>query len=230
MTIFWLKIIACITMILDHIKFAIPNFSNEATIYLGRIAFPLFAFCAVEGFVHTSDLNKYIKRIAISGIISQIPFMLFRSLPSINDFWHVNVMVTILLGFLAIYLYNKLENKFIAVLTVIGTCFIGQFLQVDYKFYGVLTIFLLYIFRNSKLKKSVLFIILTILYYFIRVKGELSLHIWKLIICVSISVIFMCLYNGKRGTKNQKFYYWFYPVHLLVLYLISPYNAIFKIL
>ena len=78
MTIFIIKIIACITMVLDHIKYVYEPSTNFATLYLGRISFPLFAFLLTEGYVHTSNIKKYAKRLLIFGIISQIPFMLFR--------------------------------------------------------------------------------------------------------------------------------------------------------
>ena len=59
MSIFVIKIIACVTMVLDHVKYAIPATENFITIYLGRIAFPLFAFLITEGYIHTSNLKKY---------------------------------------------------------------------------------------------------------------------------------------------------------------------------
>ena len=72
MSVFVLKIIACTAMFLDHIKYANPIFNNFFTEYFGRLALPIFAFLIAEGYSHTSDLNKYIKRIFIFGVISQI--------------------------------------------------------------------------------------------------------------------------------------------------------------
>lgn len=125
MTIFWLKIIACVTMIIDHIKYAFPSTINEITMYGGRIAFPIFAFCAVEGYVHTSDFSKYLKRLVIFALISQIPFMLFSSLPLLNG-GGLNVLFTILLGIMAIKLYESSDKKFIGILAVIGCCFLRR--------------------------------------------------------------------------------------------------------
>ncbi len=106
MSIFLIKIIAVITMFCDHIKYAIPQTNNIVLIILGRIAFPLFCFALVEGYVHTSNKEKYIKRLLIFAIISQIPFMLFRSMIRPNEWKMLNVMVTMLFGFVRNYIYR----------------------------------------------------------------------------------------------------------------------------
>lgn len=59
MTIFVLKIIAIISMFLDHVRYAVPVVEDFAAMYLGRIAFPLFAFFISEGYIHTKNVKKY---------------------------------------------------------------------------------------------------------------------------------------------------------------------------
>jgi len=110
MSIFIIKVIACITMVLDHIKYAVPETRCFATIYLGRIAFPLFAFLAVEGYKHTSNLRKYYKRLIIFALISQIPFMLFRTL--VGEWRMLNIIFTLILGLFAITVFDKLDKKY----------------------------------------------------------------------------------------------------------------------
>ena len=114
MSIFVLKIIACITMFLDHIKYAIPITNNVLTKYLGRIAFPLFAFLITEGYMHTKNLKKYYIRLFIFALISQIPFMLFRTLVNSSDII-LNIMFTLLLGLIAITIFDKTKEKFISI-------------------------------------------------------------------------------------------------------------------
>ena len=60
MTGFILKFIAMCSMVLDHIKYAVPATNNFITQYFGRLAFPIFAFLISEGMIHTKSRKKYI--------------------------------------------------------------------------------------------------------------------------------------------------------------------------
>jgi hypothetical protein len=214
-------------MVVDHIKYAFPLQTwNNFTLYFGRIAFPLFLFCSVQGYVHTSNFNKYMKRIFIAAIISQIPFALFNKLPTLDRF-ELNVMVTIFLGLLAIKLYETANNEFLKFFSVTVMAVLASILKTDYGAYGVLLMFALYITKESKIKTAILFIIVVtsryliflIKYYFTSV--DYFIKMW---LCTLIPLVFIVLYNGKKGPKLQKFYYWFYPVHLMIFYLASPYT------
>ena len=76
MSSFAIKLIAIITMFCDHFGDAILGRFSILNI-IGRIAFPLFCFQIVIGYKHTKNINKYIIRLLLFGIISQIPFSLF---------------------------------------------------------------------------------------------------------------------------------------------------------
>ena len=112
MSSFVLKVIACIAMVCDHIRYVVPNTNNIVTIALGRISYPLFAFLLTEGYSHTKDLKKYYKRIIIFALISQIPFMMFRNL-CIGVWQLLNIMFTLLFGLIAINIINFWNNNFI---------------------------------------------------------------------------------------------------------------------
>ena len=111
MSAFVLKIIAIISMTFDHMSYLIFgefSFMN----YIGRIAFPIFAYQITEGYIHTHNLKKYFFRLFIFALISQIPFMLFSSL--LSDEISLNIFFTLLLGLGAITIYdalNKIERK-----------------------------------------------------------------------------------------------------------------------
>lgn len=220
MSIFTLKIIACITMILDHIKYAIPATDGSITKYFGRIAFPLFAFLITEGYVHTSSLEKYCKRLAIFAVISQIPFMLFRTL--VGEWIMLNIMFTFLFGLLAIGVFDKIKNKIIS----IPICFIiiclGEILRVDYGWFGVATVLVFYVFKQNRILQSIIFSTLVAVYYYSKgVFNLITTEILLFYLFTILPVFLICLYNGKLGRKMKYFFYWFYPVHLIIFYLVK---------
>ena len=219
MSSFVLKIIAIITMFIDHIGYAIFgkfSFFN----YIGRIAFPIFAFQISEGYIHTKNLKKYFLRLFIFALISQIPFMLFDSL--ISDELTLNIFFTLLLGLACIYIYDKCKYKFVAIILSIAIGFVAQFTHCDYGFYGVAIILLFYIFKNNISLASIAFILATAIKYTISILkyGLYDVYIY-LFICTIIPIIFINLYNGKKGKDTKYLLYLFYPIHLLLIYGIS---------
>lgn len=217
MTIFIVKIIACITMVLDHIKYVYEPSQNFITEYFGRISFPLFAFLLTEGYVHTSNLKKYAGRLILFGLISQIPFMIFRTY--VGEWKMLNIMATLLLGLGTITAYDKIKDKDIAILIVLFLVILGKFLKVDYGAYGVLLIFVIYLFKDKKLLLVISYIGIILLHYFLRDALNMS-NIYSIIFTI-IPVFIMLLYNGKQGKKLKYFFYLFYPVHLVIIDLIG---------
>ena len=151
MSIFVLKVIAVFFMVVDHLKYAFPFCVNSFTLYFGRIAFPIFAFCAVQGYLHTHDFIKYIKRLLIAGLISEIPYLLFNSLPTLQVM-NLNIMFTLSMGLVAIKAYEYYGGNWKGWLAVLAVGVIAEIGQVDYGIFGVLLIFSFFIFKDSKWK------------------------------------------------------------------------------
>lgn len=227
MTSFMLKIIGIITMLCDHIGDAfIGHFSFLNLI--GRISFPIFAFQIVQGYIHTKNIKKYMLRLLIFACISQIPFMLFLSTFTTN--YYLNVFFTLLLGTIALYGYDKFKNKYLKIPFALLIILLAHLIHVDYGAYGVAVIFLFYIFytkfKNRKLFMCLIFILLTILNYLpniINYVSVASIYI-NCILFTCICLIPICMYNGKQGAKIKYIFYAFYPVHLLILWLLNIYN------
>lgn len=112
MSAFVLKLIACVTMFIDHIGYAIFNGSSWFN-YIGRLAFPIFAFQISEGYIHTRSIKKYLLRLFLFALVSQIPFMLFHSI--ISEGFYLNVIFTLLFGLISIVIYDK-YNKFTGIM------------------------------------------------------------------------------------------------------------------
>ncbi len=217
MTIFIIKIIACITMVLDHIKYVYEPSVNFVTLYLGRISFPLFAFLVTEGYFHTSNIKKYFQRLITFGIISQIPFMIFRMY--VGNWMMLNIMFTLILGLMAILIFDKIENKFISIPLVVFIILCGDFFHVDYGSYGVLLIFILYLFKNRKVLLTISYIGVIVLHYYLM--GCLNMNNIFNIVFTIFPITIILLYNGKQGKKLKYFYYWFYPVHMIIFDIIG---------
>lgn len=218
MTSFILKIIGIITMLFDHIGDAIIGRFSFFNL-IGRIAFPIFAFQAVQGYIHTKNFKKHMLKLFIFACISQIPFMLFLSTFT-EEIFTLNIFFTLFLGLLALFIYDKCKNKILGFLFVILTSILAYFIHVDYGAFGILLMFCFYFFRNKKISMAIVTIILSFFNYLPNIIATPT--IWYIyvqcIIFTSISLIFILFYNKKEGPKSKYFFYIFYPLHLLILY------------
>lgn len=207
-----IKWIAIITMVIDHVG-AILFPQYEIFRYIGRIAFPLFAFLLVEGYVHTSNVKKYLLRLLIFALISEIPFDI--AMYGKAFYWgHQNIFWTLAAGLLVLTLIDRVcKNKFAGMAGgfVLGfiTLIIAEVVHADYGAGGIVLIFIFFYFKEKQWLKYILMAILFAV-------GYGSVQLFGL-----IAVVPMMLYNGERGKYSMKyFFYVFYPVHLLILHLI----------
>ena len=203
---FSLKWIAIISMLIDHIgAVLLPQY--EGLRIIGRLAFPIFAYLLVEGFVYTKDVKKYLVRLGIFALISEIPFDLafFGSVfaPS-----HQNVFFELFCGILMLYLMLKTPNKVNQILILIAMLLISDWLCMDYGSWGLLMIYACYKFREQKILKLAMLVILNLLMGYTQVYAGLA-------------VIPIAFHNRQLGPKMKMFFYAFYPAHLLILCLIS---------
>ena len=242
MTSFVLKVIAMVSMLIDHT--GIAYFEQISWMNLiGRIAFPIFAFQISEGYIHTKNLKKYFLRLFLFALISQIPFMLFLSTYIdieeliFTELLTLNIFFTLFVGLLAIFLHDKISHSNIEFTTnkkidyilkqVIGIIIaillgiLAEICHFDYGFFGIAIIFMFYLFKNDKLAMVISYITACILKYGIQIILY-GFNIWYVLLGIFtiLPIIFICLYNGKQGKKVKYLLYLFYPVHLLILYFI----------
>lgn len=208
-------------MLCDHVGDAIIG-SFTFINYIGRIAFPIFAFQLVVSYKNTKDLKKYVSRLVIFAVISQAPFMLFLSTFS-KDILTLNILFTMLLGVGALFAYDKIKNKFLGFLSVILISIFAQFIKVDYGAFAILLMFLFYIFQDKKVCLCISSLLLCVMKYIPLIIATPTLY-WHYLLCALFTflpTILFIFYNKKQGPKLKYFFYIFYPLHLLILYLIS---------
>ena len=205
-----LKIIAMIAMLIDHIGAVILArviySTSDMAVYdsymvlrkIGRIAFPIFCFLLVEGFIHTSDKKKYAVRLGAFALLSEIPFDLAFQSQAVG-FEHQNVFFTLLIGFLALSGYQYVEKTYpvrnmqviLMELLILGMSMgVAEFLKTDYGATGVACIFLLYAFRGRQL-------------YPLLAGWILFLTNWTAI----FGYLLTLFYNGKRGISLKYIFY-----------------------
>ena len=226
MSSFALHIIAMIFMLCDHMWATILDY--EWLTCIGRIAFPIFAFLITEGYIHTSNINKYIKRMVIFAIITEIPFNLMVSASPIYPF-HQNVLWTFVISLLTLkYLnFDNVKNSFKSILIILLSIIIATVTMCDYFGAGVMMVVGFYIFRKSKFLQLLMMIYVNMILiqgysYPIDIAGY-TYYFPQQGFAV-LSLIFIWLYNGKQGYHAKWFKifcYAFYPLHMLILYILT---------
>ncbi|MDR1531845.1 MAG: conjugal transfer protein TraX [Clostridiales bacterium] len=251
MSVFVLKIIAVVTMIIDHTGAIFGNQLTDNEYWLmrsiGRIAFPIFVYLIAEGARHTRSMPRYLLRLGTFALISEIPFDIFLNLGLNNslvflEFSKQNVYFTLFLGALAIYWYKihrapDIEDvsrdtrrlfkpgipiyHWLLVAVIIAA---GWFLRTDYSVMGVGLIFACYFFKRKPLRLAAMAAAAVYWYGLDLFDAVLSgdgpvytLYYAALFIGTLVPAALIALYNGRQGPKLKRFFYFFYPVHMLIL-------------
>lgn len=232
---FLLHLIAMGAMLCDHLWVSVVPL--DLLTWLGRIAFPLFAFMLAEGYFHTRNVKKYALRLLLFALISEIPFNLFCAGGWFYPF-HQNVLWTLLLSLLCIHLIEitrRRNRRWLTLLVTVATSVIGYLLgfltMVDYYGYGVLTVLIFYFLRERKWYCLVLQIVL-LGYINFEMMGGLSIPVrifggtWELPQqgMALLALIPIWLYRGRQGPHNRMIkysFYAFYPLHMLILFVLQ---------
>ena len=219
-----LKTIACITMLIDHIGAscieagiltpgldsgtlsrdtlsAYPLYRLDMVLrFTGRLAFPLFCFLLVEGFVHTHNVKGYLGRLVLFGLLSEVPFDLafFRTPfdPSAQ-----NVYWTLALGVLAMAGLKRFEKPD-------GSCQLERncvrqaslrrfWACTDYNGIGVLIICALYPTRGDRKRQCIV--------------EPCCLPARELTAPLAFCAGLVSLTQPGAQSAAKKAFYWFYP-------------------
>lgn len=223
-----LKLIAVITMLIDHmgaalvgpLRRSLPEGNTLGDLcrllyphmrHIGRLAFPIFCFLLVEGFLHTRNVRKYAFRLFLFALISEFPFDYAFSNQFIRNA-HQNVYFTLLIGLLVMIGISYFDcrpakshignygNLFAQIAIAAAGLWLAGFLHTDYSYKGVFLIIVLYSLRLDRRLQAIF--------------GAITIS-WEAV--APLAFIPIWFYNGRRGRQMKYFFYWFYPVHLLIL-------------
>ena len=224
-------------MLIDHIGFFL--FPDVIILrYIGRLAMPIFAFFIAEGAYYTKNRIKYLALISLLGISITLFIYIFSKQLDLN------ILISFSLSLIMIFLFDNIRkyislknNKLSLLFTIVFIIYtislfiFIKYVYIEYSSFGIIIPFALSLTQSkynknpepaSILIKALVFILafiscMIISKYVIPINTEL--HIQKYGI---LAVIFLLLYNDKRGKYNLKYlFYIFYPLHVTILYLIS---------
>lgn len=214
-----LKWIAVVTMVIDHfaasVYWLMAGYDYQAEFVMrkiGRIAFPIYCFLLVEGFFHTRNAAKYLRNCLIFAVLSEIPFdmAIFGSVVYPQG---QNVYFTLCIGLGVLIILDRYkgrcEPKYVLLRlgVIAASACMGEILEVDYHWKGVLFIVMFYYIRDMQ--------------EWIRNLAVIAAFAYEL--TAPLAVIPIHFYNGKRGRQMKYLFYAIYPLHLLVLGLIRFY-------
>lgn len=240
-----LKWIALVTMLADHIGVALLKTARTITIpatgngvyaiviselpfrLIGRIAFPLFCYLLVQGFLHTHSVQRYAVRLAIFALISELPFdwMIFGRASLRSQ----NVYFTLLIGLLTLCALRALERrpsrtKWLGMGgALILAMALAYALRTDYDMMGVALIAALYLTRKDRYRQCALSATLFLAVYFLQTLAlgrSMAGPLLEIACLPAFALILRC--DGERRTRVGKYaFYAFYPAHMLALYGLS---------
>jgi hypothetical protein len=239
---FTLKIIAIISMGLSHTMMVlgdiVPIGVHIPLYALRGITFPIMAFFLTEGFKRTSNVKKYMLRLLIFAIIAQVPYMLALGLGTFN------IIFAILLGLVGLMLYDNLyvkaQKRALFVVLFVLLLIVATF-TVEGQFFGPILIFLFYVIKDEKKRRTYPLVIFGALSVIISILNRITLAIdetavvnamqsgaamqyelmmmqYSIVSIGTFAIIpLVRAYNGQKGRNAKYLFYAFYPLHFAIL-------------
>ena len=217
-----LKLIACITMLIDHVGIAlVPH--EEALYYvcrcIGRLAFPVYCFLLVEGMQHTGNPVKYIMRLGFAALLAELPFDMFHK-GGIN--WAgQSVMVTLTLGAVMLLCMKKTEKDWLKLLMVLFFALLAELTKGEYGAGGIVMIAVFVLLDQWILQTVAMFLVNW------QLIPSDTMEIFGVVMILQLLATFAIVpivcYSGEKLTRSKVLqwgFYLFYPIHLLLLRLI----------
>ena len=216
----FLKLIAIIAMLLDHVgNVFFPQYPIFR--WIGRIACPIFCYCMTVGLLYTHDIKKYLTRLGIFAIISQ-PFWILAFNP--DDVWgnltNWNIFFTLFLSLLSLWAFQE-KKWWLFALGVVALA-LGGF---DYNYNGLVMMLIFLLCRNKPGLGALLYFLTWIPALWGGDIADPRCPViaghainWTIFGLGAMPFIFLNTHTNLRVPKW--FFYGFYPAHLAAIALV----------
>lgn len=210
-----LKGVAALSMLLDHAGLVL--FPGAPWLrYLGRVAFPIYCFFLAQGARLTSHWGRYLGRLLAMALVSEAAFdrMVYGRLFSLQG---QNVLWTLALGLLAIRLLDSAGLP--GLVGAAACCLAAEALKTDYGAFGVCLCLLCRVCR-SPARAALGFVLLCLAFPQAPIPGtRIPMEVFGVLAFPLLS-----MYHGRRWSRRPALrwaFYWFYPVHMLLIRLLG---------
>ena len=232
-----LKLIAAFFMFFDH--FASVFFPHNAFISLvlrmvGRTAAPVFCFSIAMGYHYTSNLRNYILRLLLLALISHIPYNLAFAY-SLSVLRATSVVWPLALGLIALAVFkNEKINIFLKLALSGAACILSY--TANWNFFAVLWILAFGLFHGNFKRQIAGFTLIGAAYILWQLRRYGLFHEFYpqwFQFGIFLSIPLLAMYNGRGGKKSlfsTWFFYVFYPLHLIILYLLKSFTPLAGVL
>ena len=216
-----LKLIAIIAMTADHVSsYLMENGTVAYNVcqFFGNFTIVIMSYFIVQGVKYTHSIKQYAVRMLIWAVISQFPYVLLR-----HDFI-LNVLFTLLGSLIAIYILDK---KGLGYYFLVFIAFFPISLFSDWAFLPL--IFTIIFYEADKHDRKWLPIILLpavmFISRFLLSSDSISRYISEAIAFMLIAIVIYLFRDSTerkvKGIIPGLFFYAYYPVHLMIIWIIS---------
>ena len=219
-----LKLIAAVSMLLDHVGyFLFPTVTVLRII--GRLAFPIFAFCISEGCRYTRNRLRYWVQMLICAAVFQVVAFLTAGASA-----PINIFGTFSVAILLCYLFDFIKSRKIGGFLLFGLAVFAvyaltRYVNFDYGFLGALLPLSAYVFEVKQAGQEDVNAISSVgkwakfLCFTLTLLALAGISGWSVQYFSIFAVPILSLYNGQYGSKKFKYWFYvFYPLHLVLIY------------
>ena len=225
-----IKYMAMFTMLLNHIaNIFLPNgILYEICLNLGYFTAVIMCYFLVEGYQYTHSKKRYLQRLLLFTLISQIPYSLAFTTEAYIEFHGFSMMATLTLCFFILLTVEKVKSRLSKAIVILLLILLSSF--CDWSLLAPIFTLLFIWAQNSTARLKAAFFISALLFGLFNFTGGIGTFSLGANLFYSVSAMagvglgglcILYLYNGKRMQRGQNFskwfFYFFYPVHLLIL-------------